>query len=34
MRIRLDDTEVKMLRGAMTEIQRALARLGRDTGPK
>jgi tRNA (cytidine32/uridine32-2'-O)-methyltransferase len=34
MRVRLDDTEVKMLRGALTEIQRALARTGHDSGSK
>jgi tRNA (cytidine32/uridine32-2'-O)-methyltransferase len=34
LRIRLDDTEVKMLRGALTEIERALANTRPDTGPK
>jgi tRNA (cytidine32/uridine32-2'-O)-methyltransferase len=33
-RIRPDDTEIKMLRGALTEIQRALVAAGADTGPK
>ncbi len=33
-RIRPDDTEIKMLRGALTEIQRALVGRGPDTGPK
>ena len=33
-RIRPDDTEVKMLRGALTEIERSLATRPADTGPK
>jgi tRNA (cytidine32/uridine32-2'-O)-methyltransferase len=33
-RIRLDDTEVKMLRGALTEIERTLSGPRPDTGPK
>ena len=33
-RIRPDETEVQMLRGALTEIQRALGRSGPETGPK
>jgi len=34
LRIRPDETEVAMLRGALTEIERALDRGGSDTGPK
>ena len=34
LRIRLDDTEVKMLRGALTEIERTLGAGRPDTGPK
>jgi tRNA (cytidine32/uridine32-2'-O)-methyltransferase len=34
LRIRLDDTEVKMLRGALTQIERTLANGRPDTGPK
>jgi tRNA (cytidine32/uridine32-2'-O)-methyltransferase len=33
-RIRPDETEVSMLRGALTEIERALGVRGADTGPK
>ena len=33
-RIRPDETEVSMLRGALTEIERALGVRGTDTGPK
>jgi tRNA (cytidine32/uridine32-2'-O)-methyltransferase len=33
-RIRPDDTEIRMLRGALTEIERALGATGSDTGPK